>query len=108
MVIVRVWRGVTPKSKSAKYMQYLKKTGLRDFSRTPGNLGATVWTRDVGDDTEFIIISRWKSMKSIEKFSGKDTSIARHYPKDDEFFTVFEPKVRHYRLALEAPRSTRG
>ncbi len=101
MVVVRVWRGVTPKSKSTKYMQYLKKTGLRDFSRTPGNIGATVWTRDVEDGTEFIIISRWKSMKSIEKFSGKDTSIARHYPKDDEFFTTFEPKVKHYTLALE-------
>ena len=101
MVIARVWHGVVPRSKGAKYLAYLKRTGVRDFSRTPGNLGATIWTRSTGKNIEFVIISRWRSMEAIRRFAGGDAGRARYYPKDSEFLLGLEPRVKHYRVAFE-------
>lgn len=102
MVIARVWRGVTSKSKSAEYLEYLKETGMKDYAGTPGNLGATILVRHVGKETEFVIISLWNSMDAIKKFAGHDVERARYYPRDREFLLELEPKVKHYDLAFEA------
>ncbi len=104
-MIVRVWRGVVPKTKGAKYLEYLKTTGMKDYSHTPGNIGASILMRDDGDNTEFVIISRWKSMEAIKEFAGEDPSKARYYPEDRKFLLELEPKVKHYELAFESGRS---
>ena len=107
MVIARVWRGVVPKSKKAEYLEYLKETGMKDFAGTPGNAGATVWTRDVGDDTEFITVSYWGSMDAVKNFAGEDAGKAKYYPKDEEFLLELEPNVKHYEVAFALPGTPR-
>ena len=102
MVIARIWRGVTPKSKSAEYLAYLKKTGVKDYRKTRGNMGVTILVRHAEKETEFIIISLWKSMNAIKKFAGDDAEKARYYPKDREFLLELEPKVKHYDVAFES------
>ena len=102
MVIARIWRGVTPRSKSRRYLRYLKATGVKDYRRTPGNLGVTILVRHSGDETEFVIISLWKSMNAIKKFAGDDVEKARYYPEDREFLLELEPKVKHYEVARES------
>ncbi len=99
MTIARVWHGVVPKSKRAAYIEYLKKTGMEDYSSTPGNVGASVLVRDDGDKTEFVIISLWRSMEAIKKFAGEDVEKARYYPEDVKFLLELEPKVKHYDLS---------
>jgi len=101
LVVARVWHGVVPKSKRAKYFEYLKKTGMKDYSHTPGNMGASILVRDDGDKTEFVIISLWKSTEAIKAFAGEDTDRARYYPEDSKFLLELKPTVKHYDLALE-------
>ena len=105
MAIARVWHGVVPRSKRAKYLEYLKTTGMRDYSRTPGNMGASILVRSEGNTTEFIIVSYWKSMKAIRTFAGKDAEKARYYPEDNHYLLELEPKVKHYRIALGPSRT---
>jgi len=101
MAIARIWHGATPRSKRTEYLAYLKRTGMKDYSDTPGNLGASILVRDDGDRTEFVIISLWKSMEAIKAFAGEDTDRARYYPEDSRFLLELEPKVKHYKIAFE-------
>ena len=75
---------------------------MKDYTRTPGNKGAKIWTRDEGNNTEFLVASYWESMDAIRKFAGEDTSKARYYPKDAEFLLELEANVKHYNVAFEA------
>lgn len=102
MVIARVWRGVTPRSKSRRYLQYLKATGVKECRKTPGNLGVTILVRHSGDETEFVFISLWKSMNAIKKFAGDDVEKARYYPEDRKMLLELEPKVKHYDLGFQS------
>lgn len=102
MVVARVWRGVVPKEKSAEYLEYLKKTGMRDYASTSGNLGATILMRHKKKKTEFVVISLWNSFEDIKKFAGDNIDRARYYPKDKKFLLKLEPKVRHYDVAFES------
>jgi heme-degrading monooxygenase HmoA len=99
---VRVWRGVVPKEKSAEYLEYLKKTGMKDYASTPGNLGATILMRHKKKKTEFVVISRWNSFEEIRNFAGTNVDRARYYPRDKKFLLKLEPKVKHYDVAFES------
>ncbi len=101
MVIARIWHGVIPKSKHTDYLAYLKKTGMKDYLSTPGNVGASILARDDGDTTELVIISLWKSMEAIKAFAGEDTERARYYPEDSEYLLELEPTAKHYEVEFE-------
>jgi heme-degrading monooxygenase HmoA len=101
VVIARIWRGITPNSRSVEYLDYLKETGMRDYARIPGNLGASILVRHDEKETEFVIISLWRSMGEIKKFAGDEVEKARYYPKDHEFLLELEPSVKHYDLAYQ-------
>jgi heme-degrading monooxygenase HmoA len=102
LAIARVWRGVTPRSKRAEYLAYLKETGVDEIRKTPGNLGVTILVRDTKQGAEFLYISFWKSMSAIRKFAGNDVEKARYYPKDREFLLKLERRVKHYEVSYES------
>jgi len=95
-MIARIWRGTTKSKKALEYLRYIERTGLKDYASTNGNLGTFVLTRKLGSNTEFLLISLWRSRKDIKRFAGKDMEKAVYYPEDKEFLLEFEPKVRHY------------
>ena len=51
---VRIWRGITRKELADDYLAYLAETGLRDYSKTPGNRGVMILRRDQGENTEIV------------------------------------------------------
>jgi heme-degrading monooxygenase HmoA len=83
-------------------LSVLKATGVKDYRRTPGNLGVTILVSHSEEETEFLIISLWKSMGAVRRFAGRDVEKARYYPEDRRFLLALEPKVKHYDLALES------
>jgi heme-degrading monooxygenase HmoA len=100
-MIARVWRGVTPQKRSDEYLDYLKKTGVRDCKSTDGNLGVYVMRRALNGNTEFLFISLWDSMDSIRKFAGPAPERAVYYPEDAEFLLEMTPEVEHYEVAVQ-------
>ncbi len=101
-MIVRTWRGWVSAEKTAAYIEYVTRTGLDSYQKTPGNLGAQMWTKDLGDGrTEVMTVSWWSSRADIEAFAGKDISVAVFYPEDDEYLIDRETTVMHY----DVPRS---
>jgi heme-degrading monooxygenase HmoA len=93
--IARIWRGATAASDADAYLEYLQKTGISEYQRTPGNRGVTVLRRIVGDRAEFALITLWESEDAIRRFAGDDIERAVFYPEDDRFLIARDERVEH-------------
>lgn len=104
-MIARIWHGITPKSKADEYVEFLNKTGVKDYRATEGNLAAYVLRRIEGERAHFLTLTFWDSVESIKKFAGEDYEKARYYPEDKDFLLEFEEKVAHYEVMVSASSS---
>ena len=102
-MIARVWRGWVATERAAAYVDYITATGLTEYRQTPGNQGAQMWSRDLGDGrTEVVTVSWWESRDHIHGFAGDDIDQAVFYPEDDDFLIGRETTVTHYELVRRA------
>jgi heme-degrading monooxygenase HmoA len=98
MMIARVWRGWTRQEDSDAYVEYLERTGMRDYRSTPGNEVAYILRRRLGERTEFITLSLWTSLDAISAFAGADIERAVFYPEDDDYLVDRDTRVAHYEV----------
>jgi heme-degrading monooxygenase HmoA len=103
-LLARIWRGATRAADADAYVDYLRKTGLREYRATEGNRGAWVLWRLLGDRAEFMTLSFWESRDAIRRFAGHDIERAVFYPEDDRFLVDRGPTVEHYEVEA-APES---
>jgi heme-degrading monooxygenase HmoA len=101
-MIARIWRGRTPSSQANEYLEYLKKTGLKDSRSTNGNQGVYILRRLKDGEAEFLFLSLWESMAAIKQFAGNDYEKAKYYPADKDFLLEMEPTVSHYEILAHA------
>ncbi|HEU5014316.1 MAG TPA: antibiotic biosynthesis monooxygenase [Roseiflexaceae bacterium] len=95
-MIARTWHGAVPTEKADAYHQYLLRTGVPDYRKTPGNQGVYVLRRTDGDVTHFLLMTLWESLEAIKAFAGDAVEQARYYPEDQAFLLELEPTVTHY------------
>jgi heme-degrading monooxygenase HmoA len=86
------------RSDADAYVAYIGETGLRDYRRTPGNLGAWMLTRDVDDLTQVITFTFWESIEAIKGFAGEDYETAVYYPEDDRYLVERVDTCEHYEV----------
>jgi heme-degrading monooxygenase HmoA len=95
-----MWRGQVRSEKATEYADIVERTGMAGYRRTPGNQGAQLLTRDLGDGrTEIITLSWWSSLDDIKAFAGDDIEVAKYYPEDDEYLLDRDPSVAHFDVA---------
>jgi heme-degrading monooxygenase HmoA len=100
-VIARIWRGWVRAEDRDAYVSYIDDTGIAHYRRTPGNLGAWMLTRDLGDGrAEIVTLSFWDSLEAIRGFAGDDISRAVFYPEDDHYLVDRETAVTHYTVPV--------
>ena len=99
-MIARTWRGAVRTADAAAYAAYIDETGMKAYAATPGNRGAYMLTREVGDLTEFVTFSLWDSLDAIRAFAGEDIEAAVLYPEDEKFL-IGESTIVHYDVADE-------
>lgn len=98
-VILRRWSARIRTTDEADYVAYISGTGLDDYRTTPGNLGAQMLMRTLGNgETEVTTLSWWESIDAIAAFAGSDIDRARYYPEDDRFLLTRPDHVEHHRL----------
>ena len=97
-MIMRRWRGWTRLEDRAAYTEYIEQTGIAAYRSTPGNRGAHLVSRIDGDLVEFLTISFWEDLESIEAFAGEDIGRAVFYPEDDRFLIDREETVHHFEV----------
>ena len=103
-----MWRGWVSTDRAGAYVDYITATGIKEYRQTPGNLGAQMWTRDLGDGrTEVLTLSWWASLEAIGGFAGPDIETAVFYPEDDDFLIDRETTVTHYDVPTLEPEDLR-
>jgi uncharacterized protein YndB with AHSA1/START domain/heme-degrading monooxygenase HmoA len=99
-MIARMRRGRVRTDKVGKYLDILERTGMAEYRRTPGNAGAQLLTRDLGDGrSEVLTLSWWSDLEAIRAFAGDDIEAAKYYPEDDAYLLEREPTVAHFQVA---------
>ena len=99
-MIARIWQGRTRPGMGKSYMAYLEQTGLKEYRGTGGFKDVLVLTREVGDETEYLLLTLWESMDAVRRFAGSDPERAVYYPEDDRYFPEEQrtPYVLHYQV----------
>lgn len=95
--VLREWRAEIRRALKDEYVEYVMRTGIDEYLRTPGNLGATLAVRDLdADRSEMVALSWWTDRAAIVAFAGADISKAHYYPEDDRFLITRPDTVQHY------------
>ena len=103
-MIARTWRGAVRTADAAAYAAYIDETGMKAYAATPGNQGAYMLTREMGELTEFTTLSFWDSVDAIRAFAGEDYETAVFYPEDDRYLVERDATCTHYEVASMARR----
>jgi catechol 2,3-dioxygenase-like lactoylglutathione lyase family enzyme len=98
-VIARMWRGAVRLEDAEEYVEYIRATGLREYTSTPGNRGAWILHRPLAELREVVTFSLWESIEAVRRFAGEDESRAVFYPEDDRFLVERSLTVDHYEVA---------
>jgi len=95
-----MWRGWVSTDRAREYVDYISRTGLAAYRQTPGNRGAEMWIRDLGDGrSEMTTLSWWESLDDIRGFAGDNIDQAVFYPEDDDYLIDRETTVTHHEVA---------
>jgi heme-degrading monooxygenase HmoA len=97
-MIARIWRGAVRREDRDAYAEYIRDTGIAGYKATPGNRGAWMLRRDVGDRTEFVTFTFWDSLDDVRAFAGDDVDAAVYYPEDDRYLVERDDTVAHYEV----------
>jgi heme-degrading monooxygenase HmoA len=82
------------------YYTYLEQTGLKEYRGTEGLKNVLVLTREIGEETEYVLVTLWENMEAVKRFAGSEPERAVYYPEDDRYFPASErlPYVKHYEV----------
>ena len=97
-MVARTWWGATHADDAACYHDYLRKTGLAEYARTPGHRSTFTLRRIDGNRAEFLIVTLWDSMDAVRQFAGDDPERAVFYPEDDRYLVARDDHVTHYEV----------
>ncbi len=97
-MIARIWRGAVRQEDGDVYEQYIRETGVAEYKATAGNLGVTMMRRQVGDRTEFMLLSLWESLDAVKAFAGEDYEKGVYYPEDDRYLVERDEKSSHWEV----------
>lgn len=106
-MIARVWRGWTDGTAAADlYEEFLRSSFLPSIHAIEGYRGASVLRRRVGQEVEFMTLTRFASLEAIRKFAGEDYEAAHVAPRARELLSRFDARCQHFELVIEdSPRS---
>ena len=97
-MFIREWRGRAKQAEAARYPEYFRQEVIRQLRHAPGFQGGSLSRREIGDQVEFLVLTRWKSMDAIREFTG---SVAEHAVIDPGAMATlagYDDTVRHYEV----------
>jgi heme-degrading monooxygenase HmoA len=97
-MIIRIWRGWAHEAKRGDYPAHFRQIVLPGLRATEGFLGAKLLRRDLADQIEFMVITRWASPEAIRAFAGDTLDRAVLEPGALAALERFDETVLHYEL----------
>jgi antibiotic biosynthesis monooxygenase (ABM) superfamily enzyme len=100
-MIARIWHGWAGCVENADaYEDFLRTTFLPAARRLAGYRGAEVLRRAVGDEIEFVTITRFASLDAVRAFAGEDYERANVAPRARELLARFDEHCSHFEIAF--------
>jgi hypothetical protein len=106
-MISRQWVGITKPGRADAYIRHLEHETFPALQQLEGFVRASILKREIGDMTEFKIITEWESVDAIHAFAGDDISIAVVPEPARALLSRFDDHVLHYEIERTVERSTR-
>ena len=103
--ILRMWRGRSKPELADQYVRHLSKSVFPKLGMIPGNRGAFLLQHPVEGEIEFVVLTLWDSMKSVQEFAGKDSEKAVVEPEARSVLSSFDDFVKHYDIVYETRKS---
>lgn len=97
-MIARIWQARTRPGMGEAYYEYLEQTGLKEYRATEGFRQVLVLRREIGEETEYVLVTIWDNMDAVRRFAGPEPERAVYYPEDGRYFPEEQlgPLVKHY------------
>jgi heme-degrading monooxygenase HmoA len=99
-MIARIWKGAVRAEDADAYLDYLQKTGFKEYRETPGNRGLLALRRAEGDRCGYILVTLWDSIEAVEAFAGGDIDRAVFYPEDERFLVERDETSSHHDVVV--------
>jgi heme-degrading monooxygenase HmoA len=97
-MICRLWRSLVSLEEADRYVDLLHRKSLAQLAELPGFVDASILRREVDRGAEFLIVTRWVSLKAIEQFAGTHWSVAVVPPELQPLMIDYDRSVRHYEV----------
>jgi heme-degrading monooxygenase HmoA len=101
-MIIREWRGRADAARPDAYPAHFRTHVVPDLRKLPGFRGATLMRRALGNRIEFVVLSRWDNLESVQAFTGADVSKSIVEPGGVAALTEFDPTAQHYEVVESA------
>jgi len=98
-MISRHWRGTARNEEAENYIAHLKSETFPQLALIPGFIAASILQRTTDDGIEFLIVTTWESLESIQKFAGQSAQLAVVPPAVQAMMVDYDKEVVHYELA---------
>jgi heme-degrading monooxygenase HmoA len=105
-MIIREWRGRATPPNAEAYPAHFRNNVLPGLLEMPGFLGAHLSKRQVDDNIEFLVLTRWQSIEAIRSFTGSDIVKAVVEPSAVEALLDFDRNVQHYEVIEDVQSTT--
>jgi antibiotic biosynthesis monooxygenase (ABM) superfamily enzyme len=100
-MIARIWRGYAPsKERADAYEAFLRETFLPAATKIAGYRGAQVLRRTIGDEIEFVTVTRFASLGAIKAFAGEDAEKANVAPRARELLGRWDERCTHFEIVI--------
>ena len=97
-MISRHWKGTVKPGHAERYLEHLRTHTLPQLGAIPGSVSVAILKRDVGNGTDFQIVTVWTSIESIRAFAGDDAEVAVVPPAAQALMTTFDRRAVHYEV----------
>lgn len=102
-MIIREWRGRAYAANAAAYPAHFRTHVLPELLRIPGFRGAQLSRRQLEENVEFLVLTRWASIEAIQAFAGNRIAHAVVEPGAAAALTEFDTTVQHYEVIEDVP-----
>jgi heme-degrading monooxygenase HmoA len=97
-MISRQWRGLARPSEAQNYVEHLRTDTFPGLRELPGFINASILSRPSGDGIEFLVVTQWRALDDIARFSGSDLEVAVVPTEVAQMMIDYDRRVKHYEV----------
>jgi heme-degrading monooxygenase HmoA len=101
-MILREWRARTDAARAGQYPKHFQHDVLPGLASIDGFLGADLCSHEISSGTEYLVLTRWRSLEAVRAFAGADCERSVVDADARTMLTDFDGVVRHYEVIAHA------